>query len=60
MTDSLVEKYWPQIPALEAALQRLSEGRTVPIRLRPNADHVTVEKNFMSALRAQMYLTSQL
>lgn len=42
--------------ALEASLNRLKEGHTIPIRLRPNVDQKTVDREFNSELRAQMYL----
>ncbi len=42
--------------AMQQTLEKMAEGHTIPIRLRPNADQATVNKNFLTHLRSQMYL----
>lgn len=55
MSTEQVARVWPHVAALEDALERLGTGTTVPIRLRPNADQATVDREFFGELRAKMW-----
>jgi predicted short-subunit dehydrogenase-like oxidoreductase (DUF2520 family) len=56
MASPEVASVWPHVAALEESLNRLAEGRTVPVVLRPDRDVVEDHRAFFAHLRSQMYL----